>query len=243
MAAPTIPSPHLLGDISLQNKIVLITGAGSGINLTFAKLAHQHGARRILIADLELTQEAQDFVSSDPSNIKFQKTDVTKWKELEALFPSSLQHFSDVPDIVIPGAGVFEPPWSNFWEDAETEEYKQVEINVSHVIKLTRLAVRALLGRGKKGVVCPIASQAGIVGVYASPLYCATKHAVVGFVRSMAPAERLEGIKVVTVCPGAADTNIWGSRREFYMIDKLPKEAMCSREQIAQAMFDVGSLA
>lgn len=77
-----------------------------------------------------------------------------------------------------------------------------MEINVNHPIKLTRIAMRALLGRDKKGVVLMIASVAGLAGLYASPLYCATKHAIVGFVKSMAEADRLEGVKVVAICPG-----------------------------------------
>lgn len=237
-----MPSPHLVGSISLDSKIVLITGAGSGINLTFAKLAHHHGAR-ILIADISLTSEAHDLLNSDPTNIKYQRTDVTKWTELEALFSNCLQYFADVPDVVVPGAGVYEPNFSNFWADTEnSDEYKTISINVNHVIKLTRLAVRALVSRGKKGVICPVSSQVGLVGVYTSPLYCASKHAVVGFVRSMGPAERFEGVKVVAVCPGGANTNIWdsGGWRETLGIDHIPKDMMCTREQIAQAMFEVG---
>ena len=45
------------------------------------------------------------------------------------------------------------------------------------------------------------ASLAGFQGTYSAPLYCATKHAVVGFVRSMAPLDDLEGIEVTAVAP------------------------------------------
>lgn len=92
--------------------------------------------------------------------------------------------------------------WSNFWEDPEQTSYDQLNINSSHPIKLTRLAIKSLLGRDKKGVVCIISSIAGIYGSYSAPLYTATKYAMVGFVRSMAPLEELEGIKVTTICPG-----------------------------------------
>lgn len=69
-------------------------------------------------------------------------------------------------------------------------------------IKFTRLAMRALLGRDKKGVVAIIASMAGYTKHYSAPLYCATKHALVGFTRSMGDAEHLQGLKVVAICPG-----------------------------------------
>ena len=92
--------------------------------------------------------------------------------------------------------------WSNFWDDPESERYAQVDINVNHPIKLTRIAIRALLGSNKKDVVCITASIGGIAGSYPAPLYCATKHAMVGFVKSMAEADPLEGVKIVTICPG-----------------------------------------
>lgn len=69
-------------------------------------------------------------------------------------------------------------------------------------MKFTRIAIRALLNKNKKGVVLVTASLAGYQGTYSAPLYCATKHAVIGFVRSLAELGRLEGIKVCAVAPG-----------------------------------------
>lgn len=69
-------------------------------------------------------------------------------------------------------------------------------------IKLTRIAMRAALGRNKRAVVALVASIAGYSKQYPSPIYSATKHAVVGFTRSMGDAETLQGLKVVAICPG-----------------------------------------
>lgn len=69
--------------------------------------------------------------------------------------------------------------------------------------------MRALLRANKRGVVLLVASIAGYGGTYAVPLYCATKHAVVGFVKSMRKAEAEEGVKVVTLCPGVVRTPLW----------------------------------
>lgn len=86
---------------------------------------------------------------------------------------------------------------------------------MQHPLKLTRLAIRALLGKGKKGVVLLVSSVAGLNGgLYATPMYCATKHAIVGFVKSMGPAEELEGVKVVAVCPGYVYTLFRSSLKE-----------------------------
>lgn len=62
--------------------------------------------------------------------------------------------------------------------------------------------MRALLSKNKKGVVLITSSVAGLAGNYVAALYCATKHAMVGFVKSMSEADELEGVKVVAICPG-----------------------------------------
>lgn len=69
-------------------------------------------------------------------------------------------------------------------------------------IKLTRLAMRALLGKDKQGVVAIVASIAGYSKQYPAPIYSATKHAMVGFTRSLGDAQQVQGVKVVAVCPG-----------------------------------------
>lgn len=75
-------------------------------------------------------------------------------------------------------------------------------INSMHPIKLSRIAVRSILQHNKPGVVCLIASDAGLYPWFTSPLYVATKHAVVGFGRSLAQLDAQEGVKVVVFCPG-----------------------------------------
>ena len=97
------------GDIVLKDKIVAVTGGGSGINLAFCKLAVQQGAK-ILIADIKLTDEGQTFVNTASSeSVIFVKCDVRKRADLENLIAVSREKFSTVPDVYIAGAGVFEP--------------------------------------------------------------------------------------------------------------------------------------
>ena len=122
-------------------KIVLVTGGGSGICLAFVKQALDRGAKAIIIADLTLTPDAQTLLESSRDRVVFQETNVADWKQLKALFETSLQKFHDVPDVVCNGAGIFEPAWSNFWDDTEEERYASVDINLSAVIKLTRMAM------------------------------------------------------------------------------------------------------
>ena len=186
----------VVGHFPLNGKIAVVTGGGSGkyfrfhdhnrkltvhpgISLAFAKLALNSGAR-VLIPDLKLTPEAEDLIKASKGNAAYTPCDVSKWKELERI-PSEVEKAfgkGAVADVWVPGAGIFEPKWSSFLYDTEDEFYMQMRVNTEHPIKLTRIAMRSLLGADKPGVVCLLASGAGITGMYAAALYCATKYAI-----------------------------------------------------------------
>ncbi|KAH6697418.1 hypothetical protein F5X68DRAFT_186337 [Plectosphaerella plurivora] len=227
---------------SIQNKIVVVTGGGSGIGLAYALLAQKKGARAVLISDLTLTDGAKIAVQNH-AEIEFVECDVTKWQDLQNLIDVSLAKFGDVPDVFVASAGVFEPAYSNFWNDPEdlgSDGYKHVDINVNHPIKLTRLAIRALLGKEKHGVVVLIASIAGYSKQYPGPIYSATKHAVVGFTRSLGPAQEVQGVKVVSVCPGIVATPIWttgtpGLGERFGINDNIS----ITSDPVAEAIHDI----
>lgn len=199
-------------DFSVSGKIVAITGGGSGIGFALAKLCSEHGAR-VLIGDLKLTAEAEQYLQGK-NNIIWTNCDVTDWSSLHDLVSKSVQLFQDVPDVYCPVAGVYEPPWSNFWDDKEVDSYKAIRINVDHPIKLTRLAMRALAGANKQGVVCLVASTAGIRGNYFATIYATAKHAIMGFAKSLAQTDPEEGVKIVCVMPGTVKSPLWEDRED-----------------------------
>ncbi|KXH35077.1 short chain dehydrogenase [Colletotrichum simmondsii] len=119
--------------LSVAGKYAVITGAGSGINLAFARLLLEKGCS-VMIGDLALRPEAQQLLeqyphpqpgSSDNNDTNrpsalFQETNVASWPSLSRLWSSALSYFPRI-DIVVPGAGLFEPAWSSFWHAPKTE--------------------------------------------------------------------------------------------------------------------------
>ncbi|KAK0354700.1 hypothetical protein LTR91_012282 [Friedmanniomyces endolithicus] len=189
-------------EFPVKDKIVVITGG----------LCHSKGAR-VLVGDLKLTKEAEEYISqTSDHNVAFVECDVSSWKSLHNLITASVDKFSDVPDVYVPCAGVFEPRWSNFWDDTDEENYKLLRINIDHPVKFTRLAMRALAGAEKQGVVCLVGSTAGIRANYFASLYSASKFAVVGFAKSMGQADPEEGVKVVCILPGVVQSPLWTVR-------------------------------
>lgn len=132
-------------------------------------------------------------------------------------------------DIVCPGAGVFEPHWSNFWHPPGTREstddpigggYKLFDINLIHPIRVTQLAISRFLASSpapspsNPKFIVHIASVAAQIATLMFPMYCASKHAVQAFVRSLARLDDTHGIRVTAVDPGIVKTPIWTEHPE-----------------------------
>ncbi|USP74965.1 hypothetical protein yc1106_02239 [Curvularia clavata] len=199
-------------DQPLNDKILLITGGASGIGLNVVKQAHDLGTR-IIVADIKTTPDFDTFATGK-ENIVYVQVDVTRWSDFDKIFEVCEKKWNDVPDAYAICAGLFDPPFTNFWQDPEKDKgYMEVDVNVNHPIKLTRLAIRKSLKKGKRTSVCIISSVAGLAGNIAAPLYCATKHAIVGFVKSLAASEPLTGVKITTMCPGGVLTPIFDAAK------------------------------
>ena len=181
----------------------------------------------MLFADLALRPEAKELISHYQSTTTpkaiFHRTDVTSWADLTSMFAAATTHFGSI-DIVCPGAGVFEPPFSSFWhppgssssKDSPTgDRYALLDINVTHVVRTTQLAIQHFINasppaspQNPKTVVI-VASIAGEVGSLPFPLYHTSKFAVVGLTRALADLEGLVGVRVAAVAPGIVRTPLW----------------------------------
>jgi NAD(P)-dependent dehydrogenase (short-subunit alcohol dehydrogenase family) len=110
----------------------------------------------VLVADLKTTPDFDKFAAGK-DNILYVQSDVTNWADFTKIFDACEKKWNDTPDAYGICAGVFDPPFSNFWQDPEQDEgYKQVDVNVNHPIKLTRMALRKSLSKGKRASICII---------------------------------------------------------------------------------------
>lgn len=117
----------------------------------------------------------------------------------------------------------------------DDDEYRRIlGVNVDGVVFGARAAIRSMRADGQGGVIVATASLAGIVPFAPDPVYALTKHAVVGFVRSLAPTVAADGIQVHAVCPGLTDTAIMGDETKAMLRDAgFP---LMVPEQIAEAV-------
>ncbi|KAL8851190.1 MAG: hypothetical protein Q9221_003910 [Calogaya cf. arnoldii] len=256
--------------MSLAGKTAIVTGAGSGINLAFASLLLRKQCN-VVVADLALRPEAEEVVAahSSPSRSSaravFQKTDVREWPQLERVFHTAIKEFGGA-DIVCPGAGVYEPvfvhteslfqqPFSSFWHPPgssasrdlpSSNRYALLDINLTHPIRATQLAIAHFLSkRGRsssppsrfRNHVVHISSIAGQVTPLLAPLYNASKHGISGFVRTLAPLDRHHGIRVTAVAPGVIDTPLWRDNPEkLRLVDEGGGDQWVSADEVAEVM-------
>ncbi|KAI9715078.1 MAG: hypothetical protein M1812_006196 [Candelaria pacifica] len=240
---------------SVGGRTAIVTGAGSGINLAFSKLLLSKSCN-VLFADLSLRPEAQEVVSAhtlgSPTSGRavFQRTDVTDWMQLERMFEVAVQEFG-VVDIVCPGAGVYEPSFSNFWhppgsspsiDEPTSNQYTSLSINLTHPIRATQLAISHFLASSPQvspsnpKSILHISSIAAQVSVLTSPIYCASKQAISGFVRSMALLEPRLGIRVTGVAPGVIKTPLWTDNPDKMKLLKEEVDEWVSAEVVADVM-------
>ncbi|KAH7062230.1 short-chain dehydrogenase [Macrophomina phaseolina] len=262
MTAPPSSAPI---PFSVSGKTAIVTGAGSGINLSFARLLLSRNCN-VVFADLALRPEAQALVAahndaSRSPRALFVRTDVTSWPALRAMFAATLQAFGDF-DILCPGAGVYEPHWSNFWhppgsspearDDPDGGRYKLLDINLTHPVRATQLALACWLhprapadgtrpaprraGSANPKRVVHISSVAGQAPNFNAPLYGASKFAITGFVRCLAPLEARAGVRVNAVAPGVIKTPLWTEHPEKLVVVDEGRDGWATPEEVAEAM-------
>lgn len=137
--------------------------------------------------------------------------------------------------------------WSNFWrppgtpdskDDPSGGRYALIDINITHPIRVTQLAISHFLrfrDSKKPRHVIHISSVAGQNASFPNPVYSATKHAISGFVRSMAYLDEMYGIRVTAVAPGIIKTPLWTDHPEkLKMIND--SDTWVTADEVAEVM-------
>jgi 3-hydroxybutyrate dehydrogenase len=141
--------------------------------------------------------------------------------------------------------------WSGFWhapgtllskDDPTASRYALLDINLTHPIRVTQMAISHFLSHKKAGCIPHISSVAGQTPFVPNPMYVATKHALNGFVRSLAQLENppppLPRIRVNAVAPARIMTPLWTDHPDkMQMVGDKP--GWVTPAFVAQAMLDL----
>jgi NAD(P)-dependent dehydrogenase (short-subunit alcohol dehydrogenase family) len=198
----------------LRGKVVVITGASSGIGRDAAIRFSHHGAHVVLAARrFEALQAAKDEIEAGGGHALAVPTDVTVRSQVEWLLGAALEHFGRT-DIWVNCAGVGMVAW---FSDTTEEEFRRIfEVNVMGTFHGCQVALQQMY-RQQSGHIINVSSLAGRFALPLNGAYAASKHAVNAIGQSL--GRELEGsrIRVSTIMPSLTETPFFEA-----MISKLP---------------------
>ncbi|HRI67842.1 MAG TPA: SDR family NAD(P)-dependent oxidoreductase [Polyangium sp.] len=194
-----------------EDKLVLVTGAGSGIGRATALAFAREGANAILSdINAEGLEETARGVRDLGRQAATYIVDVAN-AEAMATFAESVHREHEAVDVLVNNAGV---AVSGGLATTTLDDWNWIMgINVMGVVHGCHYFVPKMIERGRGGHVINIASLAGIVGSKLLVAYCTTKFAVVGFSEALREDLHEHGIGVTAICPSFIKTNIHTSGR------------------------------
>lgn len=186
---------------NLENQVILITGASSGIGMATAKAFAEEGARLVLNSRGQTRLDAivQKIGTSQAIGVMGDCSDPAVTKKMVAI---AIEKWGRI-DVLIANAG------SGFFgsvlSGSDEQIVQTVHTNFIGTVQLVRAGLPHLISQ-KAGDIVIVASAAGYRGYANEAVYAGTKHAQVGFAGSLDREVRESGIRVSLICPAGTDT-------------------------------------
>ena len=190
--------------MSFTGKVVLVTGAASGIGRAIA-LAFGRAGACVVVADISIEggHATAGMIVENGGKALFVQCNVTRALEVEALVEKTINYYGRL-DIAVNNAAVDEE--HHPLADTDDEQFDRImNVNVKGVWLCMKYQLRRMLAQGG-GAIVNMAGVAGLVGSPNHAVYGASKHAVVGLTKSAAAEYAREGVRINVLCPAAVKT-------------------------------------
>ncbi|MDH6291983.1 SDR family NAD(P)-dependent oxidoreductase [Rhodococcus opacus] len=188
----------------MRGKVIVCTGAASGIGRSTAEIAAQRGAA-VVVADLNEAggKETVNGIEAAGGAASFIRTDVTQEEDVRRMVEHTVETFGGLHG-AFNNAGL--PPTSKPLHKLELAEWQRsIEINLTGVFLCMKYEIEVML-EGGGGSIVNTSSAAGLRGNIGFTEYIAAKHGVIGITRAAAVEYGPEKIRVNTLVPGAVRT-------------------------------------
>jgi len=188
----------------LADKVVIVTGASSGIGAATARALARRGAKLALAA--RSSEPLETLVGELGSQTALSiLTDVTQGPQVQRMVEATLEHFGHV-DALFANAGVYIP---GEVAQGDPEAWAHLmDVNVDGVLRSVRAVLPYLLAQGQGDIVVN-SSVSGHQAIHWEPVYSASKHALQAFVHGLRRQMVGKGVRVGAIAPGVVLNNIW----------------------------------
>ena len=190
----------------LTKKVVVVTGAGSGIGRATAVACGREGAQ-VIVSDVDQTGafETVSIISEAGGRARFIKADVTKPDEVQHLIEEVVESYGRL-DCAHNNAGITGPAYPT-GQYPEEEWNAVIRINLTGIFLCMRFELEQMLVQ-QHGVIVNTSSGAGLRGLPYQCAYSASKHAIIGLSKTAAVEYAKKGIRINVLCPGFIDTGL-----------------------------------
>src|SRR5262252_1510931 len=192
--------------MSLNDRVAVITGAGSGIGRAIALAMGERGARLALV-DLDAATAKDTAAVCAKAGVRTLavQADTSRAADVDRAVAAAVKELGPL-DIMVNNAGVLDG-YFNVDETDEALWRRVIDIDLTGVFLGCKRALQEMLPRGR-GRIVNMASVAGLNGTGGGAAYVAAKHGVVGLTRQMAVVYSVRGITINAVCPGPILTGL-----------------------------------
>ena len=224
----------------LENKVAIITGAGSGIGKETAILFAKEGAK-VIVADMN-EKAGQETVAEINKNGEafFIKLDVSKREQSIQMVKTTLEKYGRI-DVLINNAGIVQDAFLSKMTEEQWD--KVINVNLKGVFNCTQAVVEVMMNQGK-GVIINTSSIVGLNGNVGQVNYAATKAGLIGMTKTLAKELGKKGIRVNAVAPGFIATPMTSNVPEKIlemMKEKTPLRRLGEPKDVANAYLFLAS--
>jgi ribitol 2-dehydrogenase len=214
---------------SISGKVILITGASSGIGRAMARLLAGEGAQLALSA--RSADKMQALAAEIGGNPLIIPADMTKPSEVDAMVEQAIGHYGKV-DIFLANAGIYVPGEAVEGDPAAWEE--MIAINVSAVFRAIRAVLPGMIAQ-KGGDIIVTSSISGHQAIHWEPVYSATKHAVQAFVHGVRRQVARHNLRIGSLAPGMVLNELWGYSDQASIDRDIAAHKGLRSEDVAEA--------